>query len=366
MRKRRIVLSAVFTAAVVLYLLSDTDFAAFMAAVAVIYTVVAKLSMTLMKGGINVRFSTGAEGAEGENREIRFTIENTGAVPVLLCDAEITAENILTGVKKTIDKKFSLMPKQKKETGFSIADECCGDVNIKLNRLTVSDPLGIFEKETETDPGSETDYMVLPVISGLSVGHDQLDRYDMESYKYSQKQKGSDPSETFGIKNYAEGDSIKSIHWKLSGKVGDIVVREYGLPVDNRIFVICDRRVTGEEELPPEEKSRLTEFYLSVLYTLAKQGLHHSTGWYDYRRNEFVNEQIAGEEDVYRIVPHILQSPFGTDKISSADRFIEADTEKDYACYIYVTPDGRDADGDTERLRNYGEVNIYRPGNKEQ
>ncbi|MCQ2538114.1 MAG: DUF58 domain-containing protein [Lachnospiraceae bacterium] len=41
----------------------------------------------------------------------------------------------------------------------------------------------------------------------------------------------NDPSEAYGIREYVPGDSIKSIHWKLSEKTGKTMVREYGMPV---------------------------------------------------------------------------------------------------------------------------------------
>ena len=48
--------------------------------------------------------------------------------------------------------------------------------------------------------------------------------------------------------------------------------------------------------------------------------------------------------------------------MTAVERFIGADTEKRYAAYIYVT-DSASAEKDIERLRNYGEVKIYRPKN---
>ena len=43
----------------------------------------------------------------------------------------------------------------------------------------------------------------------------------MESFKYSKDRPGDDPGETYDIREYRSGDSIRQIHWKLSGKHKD-------------------------------------------------------------------------------------------------------------------------------------------------
>lgn len=50
--------------------------------------------------------------------------------------------------------------------------------------------------------------------------------FDMESFRYSGSRPGDDPGETYDIREYRSGDSIRQIHWKLSGKLDDIMIRE--------------------------------------------------------------------------------------------------------------------------------------------
>ena len=48
----------------------------------------------------------------------------------------------------------------------------------------------------------------------------------MESFRYSGSRPGDDPGETFDIREYREGDSIRQIHWKLTGKMDRLIIRE--------------------------------------------------------------------------------------------------------------------------------------------
>ena len=363
MKKNRVILSIVFILAVILYIFTTVDFAAFLIGAVFIYVVAAVFVTALTGKDICCSFSPGSEGKKGEKAEIHFIAENKSFIPVFFCSAVINVENRLTGTATTAEKNFSLLPRRKKSFDFSITDYCCGAVKTELKELYVSDPLKIIVKKIPDVARITTEHMVLPLITELSLKKEELDRYDMESYRYSQQKKGDDSSETFGIRSYVPGDNIKAIHWKLSSKMDDIVIREYGLPVENHVLVIADKRTAENRIMPPELKSELTELYLSVLYTLAKQGLHHDAGWYDYERHEFQCRKVATTEDVYEIMPYLLSSPFKEDRMSSADHYIESDTDQDYGSYIYVTAGLQEEDSGIGRLRNYGEVDIYRPEN---
>lgn len=361
MKKDRIILGTVFLAALILYGFTTADFAAFLIAVIVIYFCVAKVITSVSGKNLKCALSQGTECGKGESAEIHFTIKNESIVPVFFCTVFITAENRLTGTAEKLEKRVSLLPRREKTFDFSLTDYCCGYIRISITELCIADPLNIFMKHREAEGKTETEHLVLPVIAELPLKKDELDRYDMESYRYSQKRKGDDSSETFGIKAYVPGDNIKAIHWKLSSKMDDVVIREYGLPVDNNVLVLGDKR--ENDIMIPEMKSEVTELFLSVLYTLAKQGLHHDAGWYDYNLQEFQCRKILTTDDVYGIIPYLLSGPFREDRMSSPDHYMESDTDTDYGSYIYITWGNSDKNSETERLRNYGEVDIYRPEN---
>lgn len=46
----------------------------------------------------------------------------------------------------------------------------------------------------------------------------------------SPDRRGSDLTEPFRLREYAPGDSLRQIHWKLSSKLDRLVIREPGMP----------------------------------------------------------------------------------------------------------------------------------------
>ena len=69
--------------------------------------------------------------------------------------------------------------------------------------------------------------------------------YNMESFRYSQEHGGEDTGETFQVREYEAGDSMKQIHWKLSARLNDLVVREPGYPVTRSVLVFLETGYEG-------------------------------------------------------------------------------------------------------------------------
>jgi len=71
--------------------------------------------------------------------------------------------------------------------------------------------------------------LCLPVLKLIEKAH-RSGREDgrLQDRSYADERYESDPSVTCGIREYIPGDSIRSIHWKLSEKTGKTMVREYG------------------------------------------------------------------------------------------------------------------------------------------
>ena len=267
----------------------------------------------------------------------------------------MTAENMLNGEKDEIRPDFSMLPGKGDEVAFVMKDGHCGQMKLTVEDGEIIDPLGIFSRKVVFDRASDTSAVIyyLPQVTELLVSPEEMGTYNMESYKYSQTQKGSDPSEMFDIKAYGEGDSYKAIHWKLSSKLDEIMIREHGLPIENRVLIIMDKRPASDVD----SIDRKIEFAASLSYTLLRKGVYHSIGWFDYLNDRFEVVRVDSEETFWLAVTALISSPFRDDDISAALRFAESDTDKDYSNYIYIS---ETSDG-TEVLMNYGKTDIYGP-----
>ena len=104
-----------------------------------------------------------------------------------------------------------------------------------------------------------------------------LSRSDQDDCtEYAPDRKGSDRTETLQIRDYVPGDSLQLIHWKLSGKLDKLIVRDPAQPVDRELLVFLEQ---SDENRTPEQADALMEAVTSVCQALAEAGQPFQLAW---------------------------------------------------------------------------------------
>jgi len=358
MKSTRIAVVAISIFALFFYIKEESCFACmFLAGTALILAVSAfSARMTGRKMDIAVTMTEYVK--KGEHVLLHVKLNNKSKLPVFCMQCKVTCENILTGEKTEQKIIMNAGPSGKSVKEIQLSDKNCGYVHAKVSDVCIYDMFMIFSgKRTVT---AESGSYIMPQISPISIDERVLHAYNMESYQYSSYQKGNDPSETFGIREYIEGDSPKTIHWKLTGKTGDLVVRELGLPVENSILLLMDKRLTEGEELSPELRAGAAELFLSISNTLIEKGIGHSVAWMDYRKGVFIMKHIENQQELWAVTGNLMESPYNEDRLSTPVHYIEKGGYQKFASYFYVTAG---VDPDEMRLEDCGAVKVYRAEN---
>ena len=64
-----------------------------------------------------------------------------------------------------------------------------------------------------------------------------------ENTEHVARRAGSDITETSDIRSYVSGDSLRSIHWKLSSKTQELMVKQYSQNSETQTYIFCDTAV---------------------------------------------------------------------------------------------------------------------------
>lgn len=107
---------------------------------------------------------------------------------------------------------------------------------------------------------------------------------------YSMHQKGDDPTEIFDIHEYHEGDSLKSIHWKLSLKHQTLLIKENAMPIQENIIIQC---IFDDQD----DNNDLVFQYLHVFCQYLLQHQYTFT---------LANETIQYEEQYMKVLSQLL------------------------------------------------------------
>ena len=308
-------------------------------------------------GGMNLSVSlTGGSMVEkNEPMDIDIKIRNKGWFPVPSCLCRVNITNRLTGESASNEAALSLGPGAVSRYSMNAGQEFCGKITADLTELVLSDPLDLFRSSRGLS--ARTEGIVAPKIHPVKIPADYLDSYNMESYQYSQYEKGSDPGEVFGVREYQEGDSLKQIHWKLTAKLGETTVKIPSFPIENNILLILDNLLAPGSKMSPGQKSGLVEHFFSISSALLDQNIPHSVGWYDVEDGAFCQHRISGRDHLQQAIPDLLGCGFREGELSTIYRYLESMEGAGFTNHFLIT--GQE-ERDIERLESYGAVKVFR------
>lgn len=146
----------------------------------------------------------------------------------------------------------------------------CGAISVTVRSVRLRDLMGITSVRKKV--GFSTRITVLPAILPIPPSIESNYVYNAESSVFSREKPGDDPSEIFMLREYRDGDRHNLIHWKLSGRSDNFIVRELSKPVGSRILIMAD---TGSCR-SAEGADRVLEAAASVSCSLAESGAAHT------------------------------------------------------------------------------------------
>ena len=213
---------------------------------------------------LRVRVLLSASGASprGEAAAAKLKIDSRCFLPVGCVSLTFTGENRFTGDK--VDKqKFRYWGVLQAEESLALPSDRCGVVSCSLGRVWAWDYMGIFAVPVRRcDPAV---YTVLPVPEKPR----PVPELDQDSAITLKPKPGGGYSEEHELRPYRQGDPLNVIHWKLTSKLDEPIVREPQLMQRKRVTLSVTPRGTRKEL-----ESRLDQLvYLSEY--LIDRGIAH-------------------------------------------------------------------------------------------
>lgn len=146
------------------------------------------------------------------------------------------------------------------ELSTKIIPNYCGKVFFNVEKVTIFDYLSLFK--TKSSCSFNASIIVMPKLYEQTHNKERVyNTYLSEGDEYSQEKPGDDPSEVFELRDYAEGDNLNRIHWKLSSKGEGIIVKEYSFPVTKTEVVLVELLINSSVESSEGERENIDSIY---------------------------------------------------------------------------------------------------------
>ena len=234
---------------------------------------------------VNLKIEAPRRAAKEE--EFAVNIQAAKALPFARTSISARSRNLLTGE----ERECNIVAQGTRAERCLICSEHCGLLEFTV-KASVSDLFGLYRRDLETPLASPV--FIPPRLFEMELAF--AEGYGGEADNANAVRPGREPFETYAIREYMPGDSIRQIHWKLSQKTDTIMVRESGAEDSSRILLAID--ISGESgENGCAAISAMAETFLSISRALWRAGLAHTLCWQEQSGDLPAYREIESEKD---------------------------------------------------------------------
>lgn len=174
---------------------------------------------------------------EGQVGTWRVRIHNDSYGLALSCVLFGTAENAFLGTSGKIQMEMPVSMKYTEYMDLPLEAQYCGLIRVGVDAVEYTDPLALVRLRIPVSASGES--VVLPDTHAEA--SQQREGYQAGISEAEETlSKGHDFSEVTDMREYRPGDRIKDIHWKLSAKKQDLMVKERASVAQSQVILVLD------------------------------------------------------------------------------------------------------------------------------
>ena len=250
-------------------------------AVAVLPPLLLLMSLPSMYA-LDVGLSVPEHCTRGSGTQLRLSFNTRGVLPLSKIKVKLEIENRFTGESQQPSYKFRSVLSC--DSFLPLPTDDCGVLICRIVSYESYDLLGLFRVRRKS--GAAAKCAVLPQAVKPEIVPD-IDAAMNAALRLKPKY-GGGFSEEHDLRSYQPGDTVNSIHWKLSSKTDEVIVREPLICENNEVYVVLTQVGMGDRGLE-------VLYWLSL--ELCKREIPHiivSAHPYPAENEDLTQEALAG------------------------------------------------------------------------
>ncbi|WP_428386755.1 DUF58 domain-containing protein [Mucisphaera sp.] len=202
--------------------------------------------------GIEIRRVAASRALAGEATPVRYIVTRGGWLPM---GAVVIDEGELGGVRQSAGYLLYLGRKGRGTAEALLYPERRGEIGLSRVRVRSSFPFGLTRGERWYERRAEI--LVYPEVYRVTRSLQSTSGVWRDSGRADRTSVGGD-GDFSGLREYRQGDALRTIDWKRTARAGTLMVREHTRPVPPRVMICVDLMSGGPDEDAIERAVTLT------------------------------------------------------------------------------------------------------------
>lgn len=261
---------------------------------------------------------------QGEKTILKVGIVNNSWIPLSSVYGVLTIKNSFDSKEEEYTINYFSMGKKEIFVELEVGSSSCCHMVAECKGFYMYDYMEMYKTALMGVECQDECYVFprkedVPISNGLGQEDEEDGERDI---------KGEDVSEVADVREFRPGDRMSRIHWKLTTKCDEIMVKEYDYEYGNKVIIGFDLWAGAEYE-------KLDKVLVGVYNTgrmLLECGRAFSYKWYDGNVNEYREVEVTDVETCDRAFRGILESK----PVQSKDMFYYNEKETNSQRFLYI------------------------------
>ena len=360
--KNRLFFILWITIMAVLWLAGNLQSAGVILADSLLAAVILSVQATVSAKGLRTDYRLKGSHNGGNQASLQINTNYNGLLPVKLY-LQMQVENQLTGEKQSMRADGILPGRGAKQNSLLVRmeDAHAGKLQLQIETIAVADLFGLFRfrprgREEQIKAVQKLSCLMLPQAVMPPQLPDIVWKYDQNSDIYAEDRSGLDQSQTYELRDYRSGDSLRSIHWKRSSRSNSWIVREGSWPVGQSLLLLlensypsvpsgagasgCGRVPTqsgSPQDYDPQDAiERACASLIALSEELTDRGILHDVGWWAKETQKIQTAEIRSAEDLIQALGALLGATLEERKKTIWERFSREYGENSFSQVIII------------------------------
>ncbi len=244
---------------------------------------------------------------QGEGFVLPVTVKNGSHLPLPEVLVRVAIRMIPDCEEVLLTGKLMMDGKETGTLHFSMEARHAGAMEVRLERIAVSDHLGLFLRKCEQISSICRKVYVFPkgseetetLLTGGNAG---------EGEDGSAQMKNADGREVLDLRAYRAGDLLKMVHWKLSARMNELMIKEMGEAGESFVRLYVN---LYEKEEKRRDRDKWDAFFAAaddLTMRLVRQNQSFAAVWIDGKRQSIEEYVVRGRQGRREMMCALLAS----------------------------------------------------------
>lgn len=241
----------------------------------------------------------------------------------------------------SVEKKlvFFSTRKEKQEIEFELNSTYCGNLQLNIQSVKFSDLLGLIELKGQGTVTEEA-IVIFPQTASFELTAPNYFSHS-EQVSLVATQNLVKQGDMFDFKTYEVGDPVKNIHWKLSMKEQELIVRELSEEAALKQLVILETNFLKDStHVTGDVLHAMIATFVSIVEEMCANHQPISIGWFSQSSQTIKVETISSREDLKIIEKCLADISYQENTHLVWHDLEENMNQVSYSRIIYICPEG--------------------------